>query len=571
MAYMDYSLKNRVIDGTGMILDTKPGTPDEGTYVTEDQLADWIKGKILFAGYYHNGDFYSDSGHTTLLAKVNGALYIDQTNANKALYACLSSTYQSLTEEAQVQAIIDGLNDGTIVPLKAKQDQNGNVIDQTYETKADASDLKSAIQANSKRITNLETKAGDEIPVTYPSPTYGMDGVPASVAPYGKVRELIMNSRVKNQLAQNGDFSNGTTGWTGRLSNVSVSNGVATITPISDGTERGLTADSSNSFSYTANHILLLSCLIYSPVSGSVRLSVNGGGTTQAISVSANSWVSCNALWTENAPSTQGKFYALFLGTLTTSQSLQYKNVIVTDLNVYFNTTDLSFLGANDADKLATIQRDYPELLIPSDYDTGTRVDTTYSAVKSYKTDSTELATLSLPAPVTGKSAGSVHQIYYPETGEMTEPLGEYTFDGTEAWEERSTSGGAYYMYWNGLASTIKAVASSSDLGDIFSVDYVPNSQANVYAGTNGIAIGTDGSIRVYDPSYNTLSSASAFATHMTGKTISYALASPNPNSQATDPMPDPFIKVEGGGTIKAVQSQTTQIDSSMSVDYLGV
>lgn len=153
---MDYSLKNRIIDGTGMILDTEPGTPDEGTYVTENQLADWIKEKILFTGYYHNGNFYSDSGHTTLLAKVNGALYIDQTNANKALYVCLSSSYQSLTEEAQVQAILDGLNDGTIVPLKAKQDQNGNVIDQTYETKADASDLKDAIDNNSQRIENLE-------------------------------------------------------------------------------------------------------------------------------------------------------------------------------------------------------------------------------------------------------------------------------------------------------------------------------------------------------------------------------------------------------------------------------
>lgn len=152
---MDYSLKNRVIDGTGMILDTEPGTPDDvGTYVTENQLADWIKGKILFTGYYHNGNFYSDSGHTTLLAKVNGALYIDQTNANKALYVCLSSTYQSLTEEAQVQAIIDGLNDGTIVPLKAKQDQNGNVIDQTYETKADASDLKDAFESIGLSIIN---------------------------------------------------------------------------------------------------------------------------------------------------------------------------------------------------------------------------------------------------------------------------------------------------------------------------------------------------------------------------------------------------------------------------------
>lgn len=146
MAVMDYSLVQRIIDGTGQILDTTPGSPDSGSYVTEAQLRDWIKAGILFSGYYYNGNFYSDSGHTSPLAKVEGALYVDKTNSNKALYVCLSSTYQSLTEEAQVQAIIDGLNDGTIVPLKAKQDQNGNVIDTTYETKADASTLKSAIE-----------------------------------------------------------------------------------------------------------------------------------------------------------------------------------------------------------------------------------------------------------------------------------------------------------------------------------------------------------------------------------------------------------------------------------------
>lgn len=145
MAVMDYSLVQRIIDGTGQILDTTPGSPDSGSYVTEAQLRDWIKAGILFSGYYYNGNFYSDSGHTSPLAKVEGALYVDKTNSNKALYVCLSSTYQSLTEEAQVQAIIDGLNDGTIVPLKAKQDQNGNVIDTTYETKADANDLKNAI------------------------------------------------------------------------------------------------------------------------------------------------------------------------------------------------------------------------------------------------------------------------------------------------------------------------------------------------------------------------------------------------------------------------------------------
>ena len=55
----------------------------------------------------------------------------------------------------------------------------------------------------------------------------------------------------------------------------------------------------------------------------------------------------------------------------------------------------------------------------------------------------------------------------------------------------------------------------------------------------------------------------------MNGVMLYYERATPNPNSQATDPMPDPFIKVEGGGTIRPVQSQTTQIDSAMTVEYM--
>ena len=64
--------------------------------------------------------------------------------------------------------------------------------------------------------------------------------------------------------------------------------------------------------------------------------------------------------------------------------TLDYEGRIgLTDLNIYFNTSDLSFLGATDSAKLATIQKDYPHLLLPSEY--GQRiVDSSYSGVRAW-------------------------------------------------------------------------------------------------------------------------------------------------------------------------------------------
>ena len=138
---MNYALVQRIIDGTGMILDTSPGSPDSGSYVTEAQVLEYVKGKILFDGYLYNGAFYKESGHLNIIPKVEGALYVDKSDpSNLALYICLSSTYTALTEEAAVSAIRTELLNGTLEPListKAKKDEDGNVIKTTYATKTE--------------------------------------------------------------------------------------------------------------------------------------------------------------------------------------------------------------------------------------------------------------------------------------------------------------------------------------------------------------------------------------------------------------------------------------------------
>ena len=81
---------------------------------------------------------------------------------------------------------------------------------------------------------------------------------------------------------------------------------------------------------------------------------------------------------------TNGMFrFSMVIASGTTFDNEEIELPFVTDLNIYFGTSDLSFLGATDSAKLATIQTNYPHLLLPSDY--GVRiVDSSYSGVRAW-------------------------------------------------------------------------------------------------------------------------------------------------------------------------------------------
>ena len=211
---MDYSLYQKIIDGTGRILDTDMTTPNVGKYVTEQQLADWINGQAVVMGYLYNGVFYSDAGHTSPLTGKGTAIYIDKTGPNDAIYRWDGAAYVPLTEEAQVQAVITALQNGTLVPLKAIQDQNGNVIVTTYATKTELSaeatartnadsNLQQQINQHDSRLSNLEQKAGDYVPVQY----RGTNAVPTGKASYGLVEKIVGKTRAWNQLLKKTDFT----------------------------------------------------------------------------------------------------------------------------------------------------------------------------------------------------------------------------------------------------------------------------------------------------------------------------------------------------------------------------
>ena len=95
---MDYSLQQRIIDGTGKILDTKPSNPDEGTWVTEAQLRDWIRNCTVVKGYYYVNKFYSDISHTAQIVPDTSSLYIDL-HTGQGLYRWDGAAYVSLTNQ----------------------------------------------------------------------------------------------------------------------------------------------------------------------------------------------------------------------------------------------------------------------------------------------------------------------------------------------------------------------------------------------------------------------------------------------------------------------------------------
>ena len=144
-----------------------------------------------------------------------------------------------------------------------------------------------------------------------------------------------------NQLAYNGNFET-VSGWAGRQSSISVNNNIATITPSSNGYQRGLTASI-----YTdcyASHKYLLSVDCLSPVDSFVELSFSGRGEKK-IRINASTWKKCAVIYT---PPTdligQSAFYALISAELTTSQSIQYKNAQSFDLTQMFGSTIADYI-----------------------------------------------------------------------------------------------------------------------------------------------------------------------------------------------------------------------------------
>ena len=633
-------------------------------------------GIMSITGYYDSNNSYPNQNwfYIKVDETITSASALKTWLSNNPITVCFEKVTESVTNCEPLRSF--GISDYSTIEPITPQTELVNRIDVPFSVKTksantlisrinqNTSDIATEVATRSaqvsalnKRVTNLELHTGDQFDVTYPSAIYGLDEVPSSVEPYAKVKELIMNSRVRNQLV----------GADNATSLTTFNNGIFTINATVDSSRTAVKA-----IPMTSGHKYLLCYTIKSgSLSDILRLYSSGyvdsffGSTSKA--------------WTFDCTTT-GYYDINAIVSESTTINVSF-TLTVTDLNIYFGGTI-----PTNASTIAQIQQNYPELLIPSDYDTGTRVDTTYSAVvskgfnlltddnvelgtydangaeypsstgnwwrtadfvevkpnttyyakiaKNYSTSNANIyayfydadgnfisravnigntafptppncykmnlnyyfvtatltaptemclnisgsedgtykpyrdpVTLTLPTTVTGKSAGSVHQIYYPETGEMTEPIGEVNL-GTISWAESATSvSGVNEFVSSGIASLVKKPANNATVANILCARYVAMSADATYNGALGICVRADGAI-LCEKTTN-YPNASAFRTAMNGVMLYYERATPNPNSQATDPMPDPFIKLEAGGTIRPVQSQTTQIDSAMTVEYM--
>ena len=162
---------------------------------TPDYVKIFELDKSIVFGYYSSGSFYEDSEHTVQITPVEHVFYVDVSLAD--IYVLNDGTLIELL--GTKWAKITDIQDGTIqagIAVKAFQDAMGRAIITTYETKADASDLKSAIDKNSNRISNLEQEHGGLVEVQY----RGTNAVPTGKAKYALVESIVGKSRAWNQL-----------------------------------------------------------------------------------------------------------------------------------------------------------------------------------------------------------------------------------------------------------------------------------------------------------------------------------------------------------------------------------
>lgn len=160
-------------------------------------------------------------------------------------------------------------------------------------------------------------------------------------------------------------------------------------------------------------------------------------------------------------------------------------------------------------------------------------------------------STLSLPTPITLRSAGSVAEEFYLETGEKTNPLGERTLDGNETFDYGNWDAGSISLY-------VVTDKLSKNYGGIVSAIWADMQTVSA----NG---------RLYIRFKNATSrwaSLDAFKADAIGTKVCYELATPDAPTQF-DPIQNPYLPTESGGTISSIL--TDAVDDSMTLGYINL
>lgn len=283
-----------------------------------------------------------------------------------------------------VTQVGDALSAGNLNDLEDRIEGAFDDVDTELDTKADEQDvtnLNNALTALDHRVSNLEQAHGSYVVSNY------KDG---SITPSGKGKWCVVEgvegvSRVANQLMNKANYP------------ASATYGNLSFTNNGDG-----------SFTFSCPTALASDVTIpiesITPAKGAVsgHTYVFKGGATNIRFGTGNGGASIDTGDGRVATITFGT--SISMGFMVPQGTVISSPITVTpmltDLNVYFNTSDLSFLGATDSAKLATIQKDYPHLLTPSEY--GTRiVDWTGNGVRAVSRNLLDPAKLDALSSVT--------------------------------------------------------------------------------------------------------------------------------------------------------------------------
>lgn len=272
---------------------------------------------------------------------------------------------------------------------------------------------------------------------------YTLRSAPSYAGSVAELRKVVGGTLAWNQYALDGNFPNDTTYWSGRLSSISFSGGIATVTPTSDGTSRGLQQANANAEVIPAGHKLLLSVDVKTTINATLLLSCGGGGAA-AVACTANTWKTAATVWMPpSSYSYKYTLYALISGTLTTEQPIQYKNAQVFDLTNMF--------GSTIADAIYTMETTtagsgvaFFRSLFPSDYypysaptlqsvQTSARqaLDGNGNVIRTYPLDS-DLTLRGVPKIADGALYYDGDE--YLPSGQVTRRYATITIDGTEAY-----------------------------------------------------------------------------------------------------------------------------------------
>ena len=538
------------------------------------------------------------------------------------------------------------------------EDEKKPEIDAYIEQQAgqfgdDVTTLKGNVSALDKRVSNLEESLDVIKTIEYPDATYGTGEVPPNKSKYAAVEALRGVSRAENQLAHELN----STYWEFNGSSGSFSDGVATFTATANRGKVNMKAGY-KTLPKEAGHTVFISVEVKTTTAtDKIRIYAYGGYVVKNC-VAYTNWQTISLVVTTNSSwgvdLTSNNIINVEDNRTSGWDAVQVKNVIVRDLTFYFGGNIPS-----DAQTISDIQKNHHELLVPKAYNTGSIVDSTYSAVKSvgvniwdevtelgdlngnngadypdsnrirsknknpivggiahylkcsvaaffcyydgnenfirsvsvyanssftppanawyfrfslatsygttynhdiqicldsYTDKTTHHAymtdTLTLPEPVTLRSAGSIADELDVESGEVTRNIGSVDLS-TLNWTWDSS-------YWEAPFSLAKLPSTSDVKGNIVHAIY-ENRKASGFSATgdNGIALPATTVLRCKTTSSSVLPTGILYYEKAT------------PTTEQTTPILDPFIQVEGGGTIKPVQTNDPEIDSAMTVTYV--